>query len=89
MFHKIKQLFKRKKPEVLMTIKGKYLFKYLDSIVKGLWTEKDFIQSYEDDIASISKMNNITREQAVFILWSHLKVVMEQTQGKIAEDEDY
>lgn len=89
MFHKIKQLFKKKEPEVLMTVKGKYLFKYLDSIVKGLWTEKDFIQSYEDDIASISKMNNITREQAVFILWSHLKVVMEQTQGKIAEDEDY
>ena len=68
MFHKIKQLFKRKKPEVLMTVKGKYLFKYLDSIVKGLWTEKDFIQSYEDDIANVSKMNNITREQAVFIL---------------------
>lgn len=89
MFHKIKQLFKRKKPEVLMTVKGKYLFKYLDSIVKGLWTEKDFIQSYEDDIANVSKMNDITREQAVFILWSHLKVVMEQTQGKIAEDEDY
>lgn len=80
MFKKIRKFFT---PKHIISEKGKYLAQYCKLITEDKWTEKDYIQAYEDDIDEIASIMidsgvSVTRKEAAELVLSILEELIEE-----------
>ena len=76
----LNKLFSKPKPTYTISPKGEYFRKYCEKIVKGTWTEKDYIEDYEDHLKELMNYKQLNRiNAAAFFLVICYRLEYEKT----------
>jgi hypothetical protein len=69
-------MFGKKKSKAELTIKGKYFLSYCEKIAGGVWTERDYIEAYEDSLKNfIEGVLRRVGKAGEELTWEQLRVV--------------
>lgn len=69
-------MFGKKKSKAELTIKGQYFLNYCEKIADGVWTERDYIEAYEDSLKHFieSVLRRVDKTDGE-LTWEQLRVV--------------